>query len=71
MRNSLALGDLNGDGQVNNADLQALINLLANVGGSASLTAVPEPASIVMLGIGALAIAFCHICPVSVVSNGN
>ena len=45
---------------INNADVQALINLVANNGLAAAvrLTAVPEPASIVLLGIGALAIAF-------------
>src|SRR5262249_40076910 len=39
----LSIGDLNGDGRVTNADLQGLINLLANGGGSGSLNAVPEP----------------------------
>jgi T5SS/PEP-CTERM-associated repeat protein len=48
------VGDLTGDGQVNNADLQGLINLLANGGGSGSLTAVPEPSGMVLAGIAAL-----------------
>ena len=67
----LEIADVNGSGQVTNADLQALINLLANGGGNGSLTIVPEPASIVLLGLGALAIAFCHIGPVSGESSGN
>ncbi len=50
------MGDLNGDGVVNNADLQALLNLLKSGGGSSD--AVPEPAALVLLVIGALAIAF-------------
>jgi len=37
----LAIGDINGDGVVNNADLQALLNLLQSGGGSAD--PVPEP----------------------------
>ena len=54
----MEIGDLDGTGQVTNADLQALIDLLANGGGNGSLTVVPEPASIVLLGIGVMAIAF-------------
>jgi autotransporter-associated beta strand protein len=46
------VGDLTGDGQVNNADLQGLINLLANGGGSDSLTAVPEPATLILALLG-------------------
>ena len=38
----------------------ALIAKNAATGGGGQLTAVPEPASIVLLGIGALAIAFCR-----------
>jgi uncharacterized repeat protein (TIGR03803 family) len=52
----LAIGDINGDGVVNNADLQALLDLLNSGGGSSN--SVPEPPSIVLLGIGALAIAY-------------
>jgi hypothetical protein len=47
----LAIGDLDGDGQVTNADVQGLINLLANGGGSGSLTAVPEPATWLLAAI--------------------
>jgi hypothetical protein len=43
----LAIGDINGDGQITNADLQPLLTLLKSGGGS--LAAVPEPASIVLL----------------------
>jgi hypothetical protein len=52
----LAIEDVNGDGQVNNADLQALLNDLNSGGGSAG--SVPEPDSIALLSFGALAIAF-------------
>lgn len=52
----LQVADVNRDGKFNNADLQALLNLPIMGGGSAAT--VPEPASIVLLGLGALAIAF-------------
>jgi hypothetical protein len=48
-----AIADVNGDGKFTNADMQALINLLKTGGGSES---VPEPASIVMLAVGGLAL---------------
>lgn len=50
----LTIGDLNGDGKVNNADLQALENYL--IAGYGSSDPVPEPTSIALLGLGALAI---------------
>jgi len=48
----MAIGDINGDGVVNNADLQALLSLLQSGGGSNA--AVPEPASLVLLAAGSL-----------------
>jgi autotransporter-associated beta strand protein len=50
------IGDVNGDGYFNNADIQAFINLLQSGGGSAD--SVPEPASIVLFSLGALALVF-------------
>jgi len=47
---------VNGDTNFNNADLQYLLTTLKSGGGSTD--PVPEPASIVLLGFGALAIAF-------------
>jgi hypothetical protein len=45
------IGDMNGDGQFTNADLQYLLNFLKDGNGS---TSVPEPTSIVMLAVGSL-----------------
>jgi BNR repeat-containing family member/Dockerin type I domain/PEP-CTERM motif len=44
--------DVNGDGQVNNADVQALINDLS--AGHGSTSSVPEPASLLLLGLGSI-----------------
>ncbi len=52
----LDIEDVNGDGKVNNADLQALLIELKAGGGSSD--SVPEPSTIALLGIGALAITF-------------
>jgi hypothetical protein len=49
------IGDVNGDGVFNNADIQALINLLQSGGGS---TSVPEPTSIILLALGGLLLAW-------------
>jgi hypothetical protein len=43
------LGDANGDGVLNNADLQALLVRLAN-GGTGSIAAVPEPSALALVG---------------------
>jgi hypothetical protein len=51
--NLILVADLATDNLVNNADLQGLINLLANSGGTGSLAAVPEPGTIVLLMIAA------------------
>jgi len=47
-----AIGDFNGDEQVNNFDVQGLINMLAASGGS--LAVVPEPSSWTLLTTAAL-----------------
>jgi hypothetical protein len=56
-----AFGDVNQDGVINNLDVQALITYLVNGGtgdtgiggsGGGSLSAVPEPASILLLTLG-------------------
>jgi hypothetical protein len=58
----LDLADLSNDSVVNNFDVQAMINFLANGGGSApgggSLSAVPEPGSIVLAGLALPALAY-------------
>jgi hypothetical protein len=48
----LAIGDVNSDGKVNNADLQSLLNVLHAGGGS--IAAVPEPATL-SLAVGGFA----------------
>jgi hypothetical protein len=53
------IGDVDHDGQVTNADLQALLNLLAG-GGGTLVAAVPEPATAVMSVIGLAAMLGCR-----------
>lgn len=48
----LAIGDINGDSKVTNADLQSLISLLRT--GSGSNTAIPEPPALSLFTIGSL-----------------
>ncbi len=50
------VADVNGDGSFTNADLQYLLTTLKSGGGSNN--SVPEPASLVLSGLGALVIAF-------------
>ncbi len=50
----VTMGDFNGDGLFNNADLQGMISALANGGGAGGLSVVPEPTSAVLLVLGGL-----------------
>jgi hypothetical protein len=49
--NYMTIADVNDDGEVTNADLQALLNQLNSGGGS---TSVPEPNTLALLSLGAL-----------------
>jgi hypothetical protein len=44
-----AIGDFNGDGLLTNADIQPELDLTASQGGAGAVTAVPEPASLVLV----------------------
>ena len=57
----LAIGDLNNDGRLDNADAQMLLVAIAG-GGSGSLAAVPEPPGVLLaiLAIKGLAVLARH-----------
>jgi autotransporter-associated beta strand protein len=59
----LDVGDLDSDGHVTNADLQVLIDNLASsaVNGGGSVTAVPEPRSIILTVLAILTISCCRV----------
>ena len=49
-----AVLDQNHDGVINNLDVQAAITNLANTGGVGTVSAVPEPTSLVLLAVGGI-----------------
>jgi hypothetical protein len=49
--NLVSIGDLNNSGALTNADIQSLLDLIAEQSGGGSAAAVPEPASIVLLAL--------------------
>jgi autotransporter-associated beta strand protein len=59
----LGIGDLDYDGHVTNADLQGLIDNLANstANGAGSVSTVPEPQSIILTALASLIMSCCHV----------
>jgi hypothetical protein len=55
----LSIGDINGDGKITNADLQALLTLLKSGGGS--VDAVSEPATLALLALALLGLPFAAV----------
>ncbi len=58
--NLLTIADVDASGKVTNADVQALLTLLKNGGGSAA--AVPEPSSLALAGLGGLIVWTKSLC---------
>ncbi len=56
----LAIGDLNGDGRVSNADIQGLLDLVANPIGIGSAAPVPEPDSLYLALLAIVGIGCCQ-----------
>ena len=58
------VADVNGNGAVTNADLQALINLLKSGGGSeagqSATSQAPEPSTIALLALGGIGLFWYH-----------
>ncbi len=58
----LAIGDLNGDHAVTNADIQQLLDMVATEGGAGALAAVPEPGGVALFA-GGVFILCCFRLP--------
>jgi hypothetical protein len=53
----LNVGDIDLSGVISNVDIQAELDLVSSLGfGSGAVASVPEPASLVLLGLGSLAL---------------
>ena len=50
----ISVGDVNGDGAFDTGDVAPFVELL--VGGAGGSSSVPEPGSLALLGLGALAL---------------